>query len=152
MLIFESRSALETRRIGRGIGKRLKAGDVVAIRGPLGAGKTTLVKGVAEGLGFDGERVSSPTFTLIHEYTGRKKIYHIDWYRLRSVKGADALAASECFSAQAVSLVEWAERGRNLLPKERLDVTLSHRGQDRRSLRILAKGKRPQALLECLAS
>lgn len=138
-----SRSPQETKKIGLRIGRRLSAGDVVALRGPLGSGKTTLVKGIARGLGHRGEKdILSPTFVVIHEYAGREKIFHLDWYRLSSVRGVDKELAEECFAAAAVTLVEWPERGLGLLPKDRIEVTLAHRGENSRAIRIAGLGAR----------
>src|SRR3990167_1943308 len=120
MITFVSKSPSETKKIGIGIGHLLRENDVVVLEGDLGTGKTTMVKGIAKGLGISNEReVSSPSFVLIHEYPARKKIYHMDWYRLKSVEGVDASLAEECFNAEGVTLVEWAERGKNILPLER---------------------------------
>lgn len=117
------------------------AGDVVTLEGSLGSGKTTLAKGIARGLAVRSEaEVTSPTFTLIHEYEGREKIYHIDWYRLRAVRGADARLAEECFASKAVTLVEWPERGRRVLPSERIEIRLRHAGERARHIKITAKG------------
>lgn len=149
-MIFESASAAETSRFGEKIGKLLKAGDIVALEGELGAGKTTLVKGIARGLGIKPETVVSPTFILIGEYEGREKVFHLDWYRLDRVEGADARLASECFDSQAVTLVEWASRGVQWLPAERLDVKIRHAGEDRRSISVKANGKRFSTAVEAL--
>ena len=132
-----SNSAAQTKKIGKILGKSLLPGTVVALQGELGSGKTTLVKGIAKGLGVASEKmVSSPTFVLIHEYAGREKIYHLDWYRLRTVEGTDEALAEECFNSQAVTLVEWSERGRDLIPRKALTVKLSHRGSSLRSILI----------------
>ena len=137
MKIYRTKSALETKKIGVQLGKKLKAGDVVALHGELGSGKTTLVKGIAKGLGVRGEKtVSSPTFVLVHEYKGRVPVYHIDWYRLDKVTGQDAQSAEECFDSKAVTLVEWAERGKELLPKNCMQVRLGHGGADKRTIHI----------------
>ena len=135
---FVSHSAAQTIRIGRIFGRSLKAGDVVALQGKLGAGKTTLVKGIAKGLGLSSAKlVSSPTYALIHEYQGQKKIYHLDWYRLNHVKGADAEFARECFDSDGVTLVEWPERGAKLLPKGTVRVRISHQGPSTRRLQVV---------------
>ena len=132
-----SQSAAQTIKIGRTLGRSLKAGDVVALQGKLGAGKTTLVKGIAKGLGLSSAKlVSSPTYALIHEYQGRKKIYHLDWYRLNRVKGADAEFARECFGSDGVTLVEWPERGIRLLPKGAVRVRILHQGPSARRIQI----------------
>ena len=146
-ILFRSHSSAETKKIGNSIGRLLKAGDVVTLRGELGAGKTTLVKGMGRGLGIGEKEVASPTYVLIHEYAGREKIFHIDWYRLETVEDADELFAEECFSSKAVTLVEWPERGKKILPKERFEIELSHEGANSRLIRIVPKGKRYQELL-----
>ncbi|HXV19226.1 MAG TPA: tRNA (adenosine(37)-N6)-threonylcarbamoyltransferase complex ATPase subunit type 1 TsaE [Candidatus Omnitrophota bacterium] len=148
MLKLRTRSADETKRIGSRIGKILKAGDVVTLEGGLGAGKTTMVKGLARGLGVKSDKkVLSPTFVLVHEYPGREKVFHIDWYRLKEVSGADAHLAEECFGSQGVTLVEWPERGRDLLPKEALKIRVAHQGGDKRLIQISAKSGRGLEIL-----
>ena len=132
-----SNSAAQTKRIGKILGKFLLPGSVVALQGELGSGKTTLVKGIAKGLGVASEKmVSSPTFVLIHEYEGREKIYHLDWYRLRAVEGTDESLAEECFNSQAVTLVEWPERGKTLIPRKALAIQLSHCGLRSRNILV----------------
>ncbi len=117
----------KTRAFGRRLGRVLRSGDAVALFGNLGSGKTTLAKGIAEGLGVrDAQRkVTSPTFALINEYAGRQKIYHMDWYRLERLGGVDRAMAEECLASSAVNLIEWADRGRRALPKERIEVNFS---------------------------
>lgn len=135
-----SPSAGSTKAIGRSIGRSLLAGHVVCLSGELGAGKTTLVKGIAEGLGAKSSDVGSPTFVLTHEYKGREKIYHLDWYRLDRLEGDDAAEAAERLNDAAVSLVEWPERGKTVLPKQRIEILLKHAGGDKRTLSIGVKG------------
>jgi tRNA threonylcarbamoyladenosine biosynthesis protein TsaE len=136
-------SAAETKALGKKIGKFLAAGDVVALSGELGAGKTTFAKGLALGLGVrDEDEVASPTFTLIHEYAGREKIFHIDWYRLAKVEGPDRSFAEECFAANAVTIIEWPERGRVLLPSKYLSVQMEHRGGHKRLVRFYFRDPR----------
>ncbi len=148
MITFVSNSPSETKKIGGGIGRLLRENDVVALEGDLGSGKTTLVKGIAKGLGVSSEReVASPSFILIHEYQARKKIYHIDWYRLKSVQGMDALLAEECFRSQGVALVEWADRGKTILPSERILIRLKHRGPVTRAITVSAKGQKYEPFL-----
>lgn len=148
MLKLRTTSADETKRIGSKIGKILKAGDVVTLEGGLGAGKTTMVKGLAKGLGVRSEKkVLSPTFVLVHEYPGREKVFHIDWYRLKRVTGADAYLAEECFASEGVTLVEWPERGKGLLPKGALRIRVAHQGGDKRLIEISAKSGRGLEIL-----
>ncbi len=150
-MTFESLSAAETLRFGEKMGKLLRAGDVVALEGELGAGKTTLVKGIASGLGIKPETVASPTFILIGEYEGREKVFHMDWYRLDRLEGADAQLASECLNdAEAVTLVEWPSRGLEWLPADRLNVTIRHAGADRRSISVEAGGRRLSVIVAAL--
>lgn len=135
-----SHSKTETAGFGRLFARSLIAGDVVALYGELGAGKTTFVKGVAEGLGVRGSQtVSSPTFVVIHEYAGKLKIYHLDWYRLKKVAGVDASLAEECFYSDGVTLVEWPERGEKLLPKKHWTVHLYHQNPTTRRIEVRAK-------------
>ena len=117
----------------------------MALEGPLGAGKTTLIKGIAKGLGVkDENEVISPTFVLIHEYEAREKIFHVDWYRLSKIKGQDRLLAEECFNANAVTLVEWADRGKDIFPKGFIHIILKYQGPDKRSLEI--RGMKNEAI------
>ena len=132
-----SRSEAETRKIAKTLAAGLEAGAVVALHGDLGAGKTTFVKGVAEGLGVKSRTaVSSPTYVVIHQDEGRLRIYHLDWYRLERVEGVDAALAQECFDADAVTLVEWPERGEELLPKDHWTVKITHKGPTSRSVEV----------------
>ena len=144
-----SHSEAQTRKIGRELGKLLKGGDTVLLEGELGAGKTTLAQGIARGLGVPVKTpVTSPTFTLIHEYEGREKLFHMDWYRLSSVKGEDEEEFLERLSSHdAVCLVEWPERGRALWPEERLEIFLNHKGPNERQLEIRGRGKRYEELV-----
>ena len=137
-MTFVSRSVAQTKKIGADLAKKLKKSDVVALRGELGAGKTTLVKGIAKGLGVRSEKlVSSPTYVLIHEYKGRDKVYHLDWYRLKAVQDSDAEFARECFDSDGVTLVEWPERGKKLLPKRAVRILISHEGPTARRIEMV---------------
>lgn len=117
----------ETRAIGRALAQLFRAGDAVALTGELGAGKTTLVQGVAEGLGVE-DRVASPTFVLVKEYVGRLTIAHADVYRLERVQDVVDLGLDEIADGEAVLLVEWGDAVEELLPPDRLRVELT--GED----------------------
>jgi tRNA threonylcarbamoyladenosine biosynthesis protein TsaE len=144
---MRTRSAVETKQLARCLGRRLGAGDVVTLRGELGSGKTTFAKGLARSLGVHSEReVSSPTFVVIHEYEGRLPVFHLDWYRLARVGGADRRLAEECLAADGVTLIEWPERGADLLPPDRIDVRLRHAGGSTRSIEIRARGRKYENL------
>jgi tRNA threonylcarbamoyladenosine biosynthesis protein TsaE len=120
--VFETRSAEETIELGRQIAKQLPRRAVVLLVGNLGAGKTTLAKGIISGLGAgEPEEVSSPTFTLIHEY-GR--VYHIDLYRLDRPEEVATLGLDEIFDRDAIVLIEWGERFPHLMPADRIEIRL----------------------------
>jgi tRNA threonylcarbamoyl adenosine modification protein YjeE len=135
-----SRSEAETKKIGALFARRLRAGDVVALYGELGAGKTTLVKGIARGLGVkSGTQVLSPTFVVIHEYAGRLNVHHLDWYRLKKVEGVDEALALECFDSQGVVLVEWPQRGEKLLPENTIRIKICHKGPTTRLMEVFSR-------------
>ena len=123
---------------------------MLALCGELGAGKTALVRGIATGLGTPPAAVSSPTFVLIHEYQGRLPLIHIDLYRLRSETDAAAIGVMEYFNGTAVTAVEWADRFPALLPKDRLEVELTHRSLTTRDARLSAHGPQSFQLLSRL--
>ena len=136
-----TRSSEETMAFGRRLGRLLGPGDVVALSGPLGSGKTTLTKGLAEGLGVEEPRwVTSPTFVLVHEYPGRVPVYHVDAYRLNGAADAEALGVDELFFGDGVTIIEWADRIAPALPSERVDIVLEHLGKDVRRLVVTGTG------------
>jgi tRNA threonylcarbamoyladenosine biosynthesis protein TsaE len=139
-----------TTALGRELGALLFPGAVVALVGPLGAGKTHLVRAVAEGLGADGRVVSSPTFVLIQEYDARLPVYHFDAYRLRDPGEFLDLGAHEYFEGDGVCLVEWADRVTACLPAERLHIALEITGETSRLLTFEARGERYADLLRRL--
>ena len=125
--------AEETRALGIQLGRRARAGDFIACCGTLGAGKTTFVQGFAEGYGVGAhEYVRSPTFALVHVYHGLTPSYHFDFYRISCFAEVQDIGFEEYLEARGVVLVEWADKFPQLLPAERLDV----------SLRIVASSKR----------
>jgi tRNA threonylcarbamoyladenosine biosynthesis protein TsaE len=113
----------ETRAIGQALGSHAQAGAMLALIGPLGAGKTELAKGVAEGLGVTSV-VNSPTFVLMNEHVGRLRLFHIDAYRLDDPEEAVAAGLFDDRQAAGVAVVEWADRLADRLPAERLELTL----------------------------
>jgi tRNA threonylcarbamoyladenosine biosynthesis protein TsaE len=125
-------SEAETERLGRAISARVHPGLVIGLIGPLGAGKTRLVRAIAEALGTPPEAIGSPTFVLIHEYAGRLPIYHFDTYRLRNPDEFEAIGASEYFDGDGVCLVEWADRVADLLPKGAWIIRIEPDGEGRR--------------------
>jgi tRNA threonylcarbamoyladenosine biosynthesis protein TsaE len=140
-----------TTAFGRRLGELLFPGAVVALVGPLGAGKTHLVRAVAEGLGIpDSRAVSSPTFVLIQEYDARLPVYHFDAYRLRSEAEFFDLGAHEYFEGGGVCLVEWADRVERGLPAEQLSLTISVTGETSRRVRVEGRGERYTGIVERL--
>jgi tRNA threonylcarbamoyladenosine biosynthesis protein TsaE len=129
-----------TTAFGRRLAGLLFPGAVIALVGHLGAGKTHLVRAVAEGLGAPGRAVSSPTFVLIQEYRGRLPVYHFDAYRLRGAAEFFDLGAHEYFEADGVCLVEWADRVEAALPAEHLRLTLTTTGERSRRAALEARG------------
>jgi tRNA threonylcarbamoyladenosine biosynthesis protein TsaE len=142
-----------TTSFGQRLGALLFPGAVIGLIGPLGAGKTFLVRAVAEGLGIaDSRAVSSPTFVLIQEYAARVPIYHFDAYRLHSEAEFAELGVHEYFEGEGVCLVEWADKVASLLPAERLSITLEVVGETQRRATLSASGKRYERLMRELAA
>lgn len=131
LLPAETASAAETLALGRRLAGRLAPGDVVALGGDLGAGKTHLAKGVAAGLGLDPDAVTSPTFTIVQEH-GDGRLLHLDLYRLETERDVAGLGLGELLDGDAIALVEWPERARGWLPEGTLWLRLAHLGGDRR--------------------
>ena len=122
--IVESKSAEETFKLGEQIGKEAKPGQVYALLGDLGVGKTVLIQGVAKGLGID-EPVNSPTFTIVQVYeSGRLPFYHFDVYRIGDVEEMDEIGYEEYFYGSGVSFVEWANLVEEIMPKETIQITI----------------------------
>ena len=142
-----------TQALGHGLGGALFDGVVVALIGPLGAGKTQLVRAIAEGLGIaDSRVVSSPTFVLIQEYSARLPIYHFDAYRLQTAGEFSDLGAYEYFQGKGVCLVEWADRVEDLLPNDHLRITLKITGDTSRRIILEGRGERYEALVNSIIS
>jgi tRNA threonylcarbamoyladenosine biosynthesis protein TsaE len=136
-LEFETHSDEETQAFGGRLAKMLPDRGVILLIGELGAGKTTLAKGIVEGRGVaTAEDVSSPTFTLIHEYGQPVGVYHIDLYRLNTLDEARRLGLEDLFEQSALVLLEWGERFPELLPDQRIEIRLSHQREESRLIVI----------------
>lgn len=143
-----SRSVRDTLKIGKAIARNSRAGDIVCLFGQLGSGKTVLVKGIAQGLGIKRDKVVSPSFVLIREHRRAKlPLYHFDLYRLKSTSAIGGLGYEEYFYDQGVTVIEWADRLKHLLPKEFLKIKISFRAPQERLLEFSARGRRYKELL-----
>ena len=151
---FELRisTASAMQRLAAHLGRALQIGDVIALTGPLGAGKTTFVQGLAQGLGVPVERhVASPTFALVNEHPGRIDFVHVDFYRIRSPAELPELGIEEAYD-RAATAIEWAERFPDWLPADTLHLTLDVEADGTRIVRARSSGPRSQALLGVLAT
>jgi tRNA threonylcarbamoyladenosine biosynthesis protein TsaE len=148
---YDAADLAATEALGRRLAGLLFPGAVVALIGTLGAGKTHFVRVVAEGLGGDGRRVSSPTFALIHEYTGRQMpVYHFDTYRLPDEAAFADLGVGEYFDGDGVCLVEWADRVEGVLPAEHLRVAIEVTGETTRRFTVEGRGDRYDQIVQAL--
>ncbi len=133
--MIATRSSQETVRLGERIGRALKANDVLALCGDLGAGKTTLIQGIAKGLGIK-DYVTSPTFTLINEFKGRLNFYHIDLYRLEDACEAEDIAIEEYFTKGGVTAIEWADKIKEIMPADSIKIEMQIKGDNERDIKI----------------
>jgi tRNA threonylcarbamoyladenosine biosynthesis protein TsaE len=145
-----TRSEAETIRLGKKLGSKLKGYDVVCLYGDLGAGKTTLTKGLAAALGYKG-RVTSPTFGLAREYRAKKlSVFHVDLYRVSSKETGDIGLEEFVSDPRAVCVIEWPEAGLAYLPPDRLEVRLATRKDEGRTIRIKGRGPRSREIAGAL--
>ena len=132
-----SNSATQTFEIARLIGEKLKNGDILALSGELGSGKTCFTKGLAKGLGVsDKYQITSPTFTLINEYPARCKLYHFDVYRLNSYSELEDLGYEEYLSGDGVVVIEWAEKIDKLIPRDSIFINFEYVDENSRKMII----------------
>jgi tRNA threonylcarbamoyladenosine biosynthesis protein TsaE len=124
-IVIITHSPEETKALGQKIGQQLKPGDVIALTGELGSGKTALVQGLAAGLDVPADYyITSPTFTLINEYPGRHPFYHVDLYRIESRADMDEIGLFEIIQGQGITAIEWADRLQEHIPADNLDIHL----------------------------
>jgi tRNA threonylcarbamoyladenosine biosynthesis protein TsaE len=147
-LALESTAA--TRTLGRKLGAALQPGDFVALTGDLGAGKTLLVKAMAEGAG--AEAATSPTFAIVNLYRGPVPLQHLDLYRVSGPSELFAIGFDDLLAEPAATACEWAERAKGALPPDRLEIELEHAGPRARNARLRATGPRGERLLAAATS
>ncbi len=147
---FLSKSVKDTLGIGKQIAKSLGEGDIVCLFGDLGSGKTVITKGIAAGLGIKRNKVISPTFVLIRQHRTKNNtpFYHFDLYRLRDCRDVAVLGYEEFFYGDGISIIEWADRLKQLMPQECLKIQLSVKGKKSRLMEISSRGKRGRRLME----
>jgi tRNA threonylcarbamoyladenosine biosynthesis protein TsaE len=135
---FLTHSAEETTELGRHLAAELAPPKLVVLRGELGAGKTTLIKGIAEGFrAASQENVTSPTFTLIHEYRGPGvNVYHVDLYRVDTQRELDTLGLDDLFDTNSVVLIEWGEKFTRFLRERDVEITIERLGENERRIKI----------------
>ncbi len=149
---IESKSAKQTFTIGLALGKKAREGDVFALSGELGAGKTCFTGGLARGLDVDEEyTITSPTFTLINEYPGRCRLYHFDVYRLNQIGELDDLGYDEYVSGKGVVAIEWAEKIAKALPFGTVSIHFRYVDENKRIISISGPQKRVRQLVKDLA-
>ena len=130
-------SVRETMLIGERLARTLNPGDMIALSGDLGSGKTTFTKGIGKGLGVkNSKRINSPTFVLIKEYSGKIPLYHLDLYRLDDLKEIENLAIEEYIYGTGVTVIEWAEKMKSLLPKKYISVRFKVKGDGKREVLV----------------
>ena len=133
-----SNSPEETIELGRKIGSKLKGGEIIGVCGELGSGKTHIIKGIAAGAGAeDSKRVTSPTFVIVNEYTGRLDIYHIDAYRLNSTEEFEMIGFDDYCDGESVVVIEWADKIESALEgTDYIRIELLHAGESRREIHM----------------
>lgn len=136
-----------TESFGHMIGCHLTGGEVMALKGDLGAGKTVFIRGLASGLDIDPKNVTSPTFTLIHEYHGRLPLIHADLYRLEHHQELANIGFDEYLNSASIVAIEWAERMGEDLPRDRLEIYLEHQKRSGRKATLTSIGSRSHDLM-----
>ena len=132
-----TRGREETIKIGEELAGKLGAGDVIALYGDNGSGKTTFTKGIGRGLGVrDAGHINSPTFVLIKEYEGRLPLYHMDLYRLDDLRDIEDIAVEEYIYGDGVTVIEWAEKIKGILPEKHIAVRFKIKGEEEREIKI----------------
>ncbi|MBI1820368.1 MAG: tRNA (adenosine(37)-N6)-threonylcarbamoyltransferase complex ATPase subunit type 1 TsaE [Nitrospirae bacterium] len=144
---IETNGQEETVSAGRHFGEKFKGNEVITLSGPLGAGKTSFVKGIGMALGIVPEKISSPTFILRADYSGKFPLAHVDLYRLEDSQEIRTLGLFEQEETRTVLVIEWPEKAKNILPADRIEIEFSVEGKDKRKLDFTARGNSYRYLL-----
>ena len=147
-LSFYSHSRAETISFARKLGKLLEERKIIGLYGNLGSGKTTFIKGLAKGLGFNG-RVNSPSFVILKVYSIKRKcaLYHFDLYRLNSLKELEDVGYEDFISNCGICVIEWANKAKRLLPKHYLKIEMHIKGRETRLINLIAYGPEYESLI-----
>ena len=149
-LTVHTNSPHETMALGEQIGRAAQAGDCIALIGELGAGKTVMAKGIAQGLGIEPDAVTSPTFVLIARHQGELPLYHFDAYRLSAASEMSAIGAEEMLYGKGVCVIEWADRMAEILPEDRLEIRMIVTAETGRNIRVRSTGRQSLWLARAL--
>ena len=145
-------SSSQTQALGEKMGARLRDGLVMALTGDLGSGKTTFVQGLAKGLQVPAEYyITSPTFTLINEYPGRLRLYHVDLYRIGTPEEADDIGLLDIMGGNGVTVIEWAEQVQSELPEDKLQIHFEISDRQCRNITVIAAGSMAITILKRIA-
>ena len=142
-----SNSEDRTFDIGYKLGTLLQKGDIVCLTGDLGAGKTTMTKAIAKGLNID-EYITSPTFTIVHEYEGREKLYHFDVYRVGSVEEMEDIGYEEYFYSEGVCVIEWANLIEEIIPEKHLWINIKYGLNNERIMDMVSTSEHFEKIVE----
>lgn len=145
-MIWTTKSPVQTQALGRRLAAALGPGDVLALCGDLGTGKTTFVQGLARGLRVT-ESVTSPSFVLVREYAGRLPVYHLDLFRLDRVDDLSAIGYDEYVAGQGVTVIEWAQKMPQALPPDYVELTFAVTGASARTITAIPHGPRAEQLI-----
>lgn len=150
IMVIITKTEKETIKLGKTIARGLGVLDVVALFGPLGSGKTTLTKGIASGLGIKQNEVSSPSYVLAKEYQGKLPLYHLDLYRLDKRSTVEREGFDSYLYGDGITVIEWAQRMKSLLPAEYLRIDLKIKDRNEREISLIAVGKKHRKLVKNL--
>lgn len=146
MVQWTTKNPAETKALGCRLAPALEAGDVLALCGDLGSGKTTFVQGLAKGLKV-AEAVTSPSFVLVREYPGRLPVYHLDLFRLDRVDDLETIGYDEYVAGQGVTLIEWAQKMRGAMPRDYVELAFTMTGDTARTIAAVPHGPRAKQLV-----